>query len=75
MMAGTFGYIAPEMHYTGKATKESDVYSFGNLVLEVVCGKTPVNLQVEDPDDDYMERKYFVNGIKIWNSHDIYYLQ
>ena len=34
-MAGTLGYMAPEMYYTGKATKESDVYSFGVLILEV----------------------------------------
>nr|AMH40475.1 G-type lectin-domain containing receptor kinase 3 [Pohlia nutans] len=43
MMAGTLGYMAPEMPYTGKATKETDVYSFGVLVLEVVCGKKPVD--------------------------------
>jgi serine/threonine protein kinase len=38
MMAGTLGYMAPEMMYTSKATKESDVYSFGVLMLEVLCG-------------------------------------
>jgi serine/threonine protein kinase len=31
MAAGTIGYMAPEMPYTGKATKESAVYSFGIL--------------------------------------------
>lgn len=41
-MAGTLGYMAPEMPYTGKATKESDVYSFGVLMLEVVSGRQPV---------------------------------
>lgn len=43
MMAGTFGYMAPEMPYTGKATKETDVYSFGVLMLEVVCGRRPMD--------------------------------
>ncbi|KAG0563603.1 hypothetical protein KC19_8G044600 [Ceratodon purpureus] len=54
MVAGTFGCMAPEIHYTGRATKESDVYSFGVLMLEVLCGRRAVNLQVEDPDEDFM---------------------
>ncbi|KAF8409853.1 hypothetical protein HHK36_002371 [Tetracentron sinense] len=38
---GTFGYIAPESLHTGKATRESDVFGFGAVVLEVVCGQRP----------------------------------
>ncbi|XP_044508056.1 probable L-type lectin-domain containing receptor kinase S.5 [Mangifera indica] len=38
---GTKGYVAPECFHTGKATTESDVYGFGAVVLEVVCGRTP----------------------------------
>lgn len=38
-LAGTPGYMAPEVGFIGKATPESDVYSFGMVVLEVVCGK------------------------------------
>lgn len=36
---GTLGYMAPELSFTGRATPESDVYSFGMVVLEVICGK------------------------------------
>ncbi|BAT96161.1 hypothetical protein LR48_Vigan02g060000 [Vigna angularis] len=36
---GTLGYLAPELSFTGRATPESDVYSFGMVVLEVICGK------------------------------------
>ncbi|XAR70962.1 Non-specific serine/threonine protein kinase [Bertholletia excelsa] len=39
MIAGTPGYLAPEVSYTGRATPESDAYSFGMVVLEVICGK------------------------------------
>ncbi|XP_057837526.2 probable L-type lectin-domain containing receptor kinase S.5 [Cryptomeria japonica] len=40
-VAGTIGYIAPECFHTGKATVESDVFGFGAIVLEVVCGRPP----------------------------------
>ncbi|KAF9613505.1 hypothetical protein IFM89_008352 [Coptis chinensis] len=39
MLAGTPGYLAPECTYTGKATPESDAFSYGIVVLEVVCGR------------------------------------
>ncbi|XP_051114452.1 probable L-type lectin-domain containing receptor kinase S.5 [Andrographis paniculata] len=38
---GTMGYIAPECFLTGKATRQSDVYAFGAVLLEVVCGQRP----------------------------------
>lgn len=38
---GTIGYIAPECLHTGKATRESDIYAFGAVILEVVCGRRP----------------------------------
>ena len=42
-MAGTKGYIAPEYFTTGKATKESDVYSFGIFALEIASGRRAIN--------------------------------
>lgn len=38
---GTMGYIAPECFHTGKATRESDIYAFGAVLLEVACGHRP----------------------------------
>ncbi|WZZ51952.1 hypothetical protein YC2023_052059 [Brassica napus] len=38
-VAGAFGYIAPEFLRTGRATTSTDVYAFGLVILEVVCGR------------------------------------
>ncbi|KAH0457560.1 hypothetical protein IEQ34_012875 [Dendrobium chrysotoxum] len=38
---GTLGYIAPECFHTAKATRESDLFAFGALLLELVCGRRP----------------------------------
>lgn len=41
-VVGTLGYLAPELTRTGKPTTSSDVFAFGALLLEVVCGRRPV---------------------------------
>ncbi|XP_056173826.1 L-type lectin-domain containing receptor kinase IX.2-like isoform X2 [Syzygium oleosum] len=42
---GTPGYLSPEYLRTGKASKESNIYSFGVVLLEIVCGR-----RVFDPE-------------------------
>ncbi|EFH38712.1 hypothetical protein ARALYDRAFT_333335 [Arabidopsis lyrata subsp. lyrata] len=38
-VAGTFGYIAPELIRSGRATTGTDVYAFRLFILEVSCGR------------------------------------
>lgn len=44
-VVGTLGYLAPEHTRTGKATTSGDVFSFGAFLLEVACGRRPIERQ------------------------------
>ncbi|XP_031486502.1 L-type lectin-domain containing receptor kinase VIII.1-like [Nymphaea colorata] len=44
--AGTMGYLAPEYVLSGRATDKTDVFSFGAVVLEVACGRRPIEKTV-----------------------------
>lgn len=39
IVAGTMGYMAPECVVTGRASKETDMYSFGIVLLEIASGR------------------------------------
>ncbi|XP_057475555.1 MDIS1-interacting receptor like kinase 1-like [Actinidia eriantha] len=43
MVAGSYGYIAPEYGYTLKVDEKSDIYSYGVVLLELVTGKMPLD--------------------------------
>ncbi|VFQ69469.1 unnamed protein product [Cuscuta campestris] len=45
LVAGTYGYLAPECAYSSKASTKCDVYSFGVVLLELVTGKEPVDIE------------------------------
>ncbi|GKV30728.1 hypothetical protein SLEP1_g39508 [Rubroshorea leprosula] len=44
LVAGTFGYIAPELAYTMEVNEKCDVYSFGVVTMEVLMGRHPSDL-------------------------------
>ncbi|KAK1275398.1 L-type lectin-domain containing receptor kinase IV.1 [Acorus gramineus] len=47
-VVGTLGYLAPELYQTGKGTTATDVFSFGAFLLEVVCGRRPIDIRAEE---------------------------
>ena len=47
--AGTPEYMAPEQFDTTKVGKEADIYSFGVMLYEVVCGRRPFVLEGINP--------------------------
>ncbi|XP_076922233.1 uncharacterized protein LOC143583949 [Bidens hawaiensis] len=48
VVAGSYGYLAPEYAYSSKATTKCDVYSFGVVLLELITGKKPVEVEFGD---------------------------
>ncbi|GFY83903.1 DNA repair-recombination protein [Actinidia rufa] len=45
---GTWGYLYPVYFSTHKLTTKSDVYAFGVVLLEVLCGRPPVDGRLEE---------------------------
>ncbi|KAH6795416.1 hypothetical protein C2S51_036402 [Perilla frutescens var. frutescens] len=41
-VVGTIGYLAPEIVKSGRASTHTDVFGYGVLILEVMCGRRPV---------------------------------
>ncbi|KAH9539633.1 hypothetical protein CY35_15G067000 [Sphagnum magellanicum] len=51
-IVGTFGYMAPESTRVGTLTEKSDVFSFGAVTLEIVCGRRPIQRGAATPPDE-----------------------
>ncbi|KAM0938009.1 putative protein kinase RLK-Pelle-L-LEC family [Dioscorea sansibarensis] len=65
---GTMGYLAPELARRGKATTSSDVYAFGVFLLEVACGRKPVELKVDGDGEDVFLVDWVLDS---WRNGDI----
>lgn len=63
-VAGTRGYLAPEYMDTGKARKESDIFSFGVVLLEIACGKKAIHHQELEGEVSLVEWVWELYGLR-----------
>lgn len=54
-MVWTLGYLAPELARTGRASTCTDMFAFGAFLLEVACGKRPIDPQVSAEEPTLVE--------------------
>ncbi|KAK4758025.1 hypothetical protein SAY87_019326 [Trapa incisa] len=59
IVAGSYGYIAPEYGYTLKVDEKIDIYSFGVVLLELVTGRRPLDPEFGESVDivEWIKRK------------------
>ncbi|KZV37153.1 kinase [Dorcoceras hygrometricum] len=41
-VVGTVGYLAPEVVKSGRVSTQTDVFGYGVLILETICGRRPI---------------------------------
>ncbi|KAL7130174.1 hypothetical protein ABFS83_13G115800 [Erythranthe nasuta] len=60
-VVGTYGYMAPEYALGGRFSEKSDVFSFGVLVLEIICGRRNTSFY-----DDEIASSLLEHAWKLW---------
>ncbi|GJN39688.1 hypothetical protein PR202_gb28823 [Eleusine coracana subsp. coracana] len=64
VVAGSYGYIAPEYTYTLQVDEKSDVYSYGVVLLEILTGRRPAEAEYGEGSTivDWVRRKVTAGG-------------
>ncbi|CAA7394622.1 unnamed protein product [Spirodela intermedia] len=55
---GTYGYMSPEYAIDGVISMKSDVFSFGVLVLEIICGVRNRGQYITEPHESLLSKAW-----------------
>ncbi|KAL9409394.1 hypothetical protein AB3S75_047729 [Citrus x aurantiifolia] len=66
------GYKAPELIKMKDASEETDIYSFGVIMLELISGKEPIN-ENPTPDEDFHLPTFMRNAVLDHRITDLYH--
>ncbi|KAK4781271.1 hypothetical protein SAY87_017377 [Trapa incisa] len=69
LVKGTIGYLDPEYMKTHQLTAKTDVFSFGILLLEILTGRNP--LELERPSDERVTLKWAFKKLEEGNVFDL----
>lgn len=58
------GYLAPEYAVNGRLTRKADIYSFGVLLVEIVCGRNNTNTKLPVGEQYLLEKVWFLNALE-----------
>ncbi|KAB1669905.1 hypothetical protein ES319_1Z153100v1 [Gossypium barbadense] len=69
---GTHGYAAPEYLVTGHLTAKSDIYSFGVVLLEIICGRRAIDKNKPSGEHNLVEwaKPYLTNKRRVFRVLD-----
>lgn len=59
------GYLAPEYAIRGQLTRKADIYSFGVLLMEIVCGRCNTNTRLPVEDQYLLEKVWWWKSMNV----------
>ncbi|CAL9008436.1 unnamed protein product [Prunus brigantina] len=72
-LSASQGYKAPELIKMRDANEETDIYSLGVILLELLTGKEPINQNPTTPDEDFSLPDFMRNAVLGHRIHDLFH--